>query len=215
MTLSHRRDKANADESVTPPPLPEVKRRVNYHRLICNHYSSLELSLLIAWVKKPLISGKGAGGLRAPLSVSPIQSRLKAGGKWCQEKGAGSVCPWYPEALWSLTGLSGLTSDGGAGEVIPLQKRTPGHFHYSWCIPPIFHRHQGRFSHSWHENRQVESFWFGLPSFFPREAASSGLHDNWISRMESSTYFSIRDVYRQRDFSGVDLQLSPFFLPLS
>lgn len=148
MTLSHRRDKANADESVTPPPLPEVKRRVNYHRLICNHYSSLELSLLIAWVKKPLISGKGAGGLRAPFSVSPIQSRLKAGGKWCQEKGAGSVCPWYPEALWSLTGLSGLTSDGGAGEVIPLQKRTPGHFHYSWCIPPIFHRHQGRFSHS-------------------------------------------------------------------
>ena len=42
-----------------PPPLPAVKRRVNYHWLICNHYSCLEFSLLIAWVKKPLISGRG------------------------------------------------------------------------------------------------------------------------------------------------------------
>lgn len=27
---------------------------------------------------------------------------------------------WYPETLWSLGGFSGLTSEGGAGEVIPL-----------------------------------------------------------------------------------------------
>lgn len=55
------RDKASADESTIPASVPIVKRRVNYQRLICNHYSCLEFSVLIAWVKKALISGRGTG----------------------------------------------------------------------------------------------------------------------------------------------------------
>lgn len=81
------RDKASADESATTPTsVPVVKRRVNYHRLICNHYSCLEFSVLIAWVKKPLISGRGIGAQEHLLSLNPSQSHWKLG-KWCPEWG--------------------------------------------------------------------------------------------------------------------------------
>ena len=111
-----------------PPLLPAVKRRVNYHWLICNHYSCLEFSLLIAWVKKPLISGRGVGAWECLLSAAPIQSCLEAGGKGDDRKGV-PVAPflslvWYPETLWSLGGFSGLTSEARAREIIPLQKGT-------------------------------------------------------------------------------------------
>lgn len=62
------------------------------------------------------------------MSAAPIQSCLEAGGKGDDRKGV-PVAPflslvWYPETLWSLGGFSGLTSEGRAREVIPLQKGT-------------------------------------------------------------------------------------------
>lgn len=73
------RDKASADESTTPASVPIVKRRVNYHRLICNHYSCLEFSVLIAWVKKALISVRGTGAQEHLLSLSLSQACWKMG----------------------------------------------------------------------------------------------------------------------------------------
>lgn len=64
------------------------------------------------------------------LSANPHLVSPPGWGKGCQEWGASALGPRHPEADWSLRHFSGLTSDGGAWEVIPLRKGTPGKFHY-------------------------------------------------------------------------------------
>lgn len=117
-SLRNPRDKASAEEPrPNPASLLAVKRRVNYYWLICNHYSC-EIFLLIAPVKKPLIRGRGSG-LESSfcLGVPSSPTRSEAGRKGVRNGVQVPVCPQY---LWSRKCFSGLTSDGGAREIIPL-----------------------------------------------------------------------------------------------
>lgn len=134
------RDKASADESTTPASVTVVKRRVNYQRLICNHYSCLEFSVLIAWVKKALISGRETGVWEHLLSLSPSQFHWKLGER-VSAVGYQYLLTSISRGFMEPQGLFGADLWWRRSGGNPIMERHPWKVSLHWCIPSIFHRH--------------------------------------------------------------------------